>query len=68
MNVKVSDICPILTKLSFSRQIFVEVPNYIKSYVNPCGVRRADTCGWTERQTNRHDEANRRFLRLCERA
>jgi len=39
---------------AFLRQIFLEVPNYIKFHVNPCGVRRGRTDG--------HDEANRSFF------
>ena len=46
-----------------SRQIFIKVPN-IKFHGNPSSGSHADICG----QTDGHDEANRRFSRLWERA
>jgi hypothetical protein len=50
-------------KLEFSRQIFKKYPN-IKFHENPSGVCPDVPCG----QTDRHDEANRRFSQFCERA
>lgn len=55
--------CAILTKAGVSRQIFIKLPN-IKFRRSPSGGSRAVTRG----QTDGHEEANSRFLRLCGRA
>jgi hypothetical protein len=52
-----------LSKLEFSSRIFGKSSN-MKFHENPFSGSRIVTCGWTDR----HDEANSRFLQLCERA
>ena len=52
-----------LTKSGISRQIFIKVPN-IKLHENSSSGSRAHACG----QTDANCEANRRFMRLSERA
>jgi len=52
--------CPTFTKFRVSRQIALEVPN-IKFHGNLFSKSRADTRGGTDR----HDEDNWRFSRLC---
>jgi len=51
---------PILTKFGLSRQMIVEVPN-IKFLKNSSSGSRADAWGQADRQTEREDEAYRRF-------
>jgi len=55
--------CQILMKLEFSRQIFEKYAN-IKFNQNPSHGSRLVPC----RRTDRHDEANSRFSKFCERA
>jgi hypothetical protein len=55
--------CAILTEAGVSRQIFIKLPN-IKFRSSPSGGSRAVTRG----QTDGHEEATSRFLRLCGRA
>jgi hypothetical protein len=50
-------------KLEFYLEISDEVPN-IKFHRNPASGNRRVLCG----QTDRNDEANRRFSQFCERA
>jgi len=50
----VPDICPLLTKFKFYRQIFMKVPP--KFHENPSSGRRADTSG----ETDARDIAKRR--------
>jgi hypothetical protein len=59
-------------KLEFSQQSFEKYSN-IKFRKSPSSGSRVITCGWkenrqTDRQTDRHDEANSRFSQFCERA
>jgi len=54
---------PNLTKSEVTQRIFLGVPNF-KFHRNPSNESR----GQTDRQTDRHAEANKYFLRLCERA
>ena len=56
-----SIFCSILTKFGVYRQIFIEatVSNFMEN--RPVGSR-CDACG----RTDRHDESNRRYSRLCE--
>jgi hypothetical protein len=60
----------ILTKVEFSRTIFGK-PTNIEFHENPSSGIRVVPCGWiggeTNRQTDRHDEANSRLLQFCER-
>jgi len=60
---EVPDICRTVTRLEFSRQILLIILN-IKFNENPSSARRIVMC----RQTDRHDEANCRYSRLCHRA
>jgi hypothetical protein len=57
--------CHILVKLEFPRQIFRNI--YIKFRVNPSSGSRV-VCGWTDRQTDRHDETTSSFSKFCQRA
>ena len=52
-----------LMKVEFSRQILEKYPN-IKFHENSSSESRIVWCG----QTDRHDEANSRYLQYCERA
>ena len=54
--------CQILTKFGASRRILIV--RGIKFCDNPSIGGRSDTCG----QTDKHEEVNTPFLRLCERA
>jgi len=54
--------CPILMKLEFSRQSFEKYSD-IKFHENPSSGNLVVSCG----QTDRHDEANSRFPKFCER-
>ena len=58
---------PIVMKLEFSRHIFEKSSN-IKFQENPFSETRVIPCGRTDKQTDRHDEANSRLSQLCERA
>jgi hypothetical protein len=58
-HVNCLNFCPILTKFGFSRQIFIKVP-ITKFHGNPSNGR----CTYKCRQPDRHDEDNRRFLRV----
>jgi hypothetical protein len=60
LHVNCLYFCPILNKLEVSRQNFINVSN-IKFHRNPSSGCRADACGLMDR----HDEAPRRFSRLC---
>ena len=53
--------CPILTKVGFSRQIFIKVLN-ITIHENASNGRRDDTCG----KTDGYDGGKRRLSHLCE--
>jgi len=53
--------CLILAKLGFSQQSFIKLPS-IKFCENPSSWSWIWSWEW---QTNRHDKANRHFLRLC---
>ena len=57
--------CQILMKLVFSLQIFEKYSN-TKFHENPSPV--AAELFHADRQTDRLDEANNRFLQFCERA
>jgi hypothetical protein len=64
LHVKYRYSCQILMKLEFSRRIF-EVYSNAKFHENhPVGAELFHLDG----QTDRHDEANSRFLKFCERA
>jgi len=54
-------------EIDFYRQIFEKYSN-TKFHENPSGGRRVVLCGLTDRQsqTDRYDEANSRFLQICE--
>jgi len=54
-------------ELEFSGHIFEKCWD-IKVNENPSCGRWVVPCGRTDRQTNRHDEANSRFSQFCERA
>jgi hypothetical protein len=53
-------LCPILTKSGFNEKILIKFAN-IKFDKSPSSRRRVDTCGRTDRQTERYDKANRVF-------
>jgi hypothetical protein len=53
-------------EFKFSRQIFRKILTYWISW-NPSGGSRVVPCGWTDGQTDRHDEANSRLSQFCER-
>jgi hypothetical protein len=53
----------ILMKLKLFRQILEECPN-IKFHKNLCIGSRVFPCGRRDGQTDRHDEANSRFLKF----
>jgi len=36
--------------------------------IHPVGAELYHADGWTDRETDKHDEANSRFLQFCERA
>jgi hypothetical protein len=55
--------CQISTRLEFSPHIF-EKHWYNKLHENPSSGSRVVPCG----QTDRHDEANGHFSKICERA
>jgi len=71
--------CPILNKPGLSWHVFIEDPN-IKYHGKTSNRSRVDICEWTDRQTykqtysgadrrtDEHDDADRRFPRICERA
>jgi len=42
------------------------ISNFVE--IHPVGVELFHTDGRTDRQTDRHDEANSRFSKFCERA
>jgi hypothetical protein len=52
-------------KLEFSLQTFEKYSN-IKFNGIPSSGSRVVSCGRTDRQTDRHDEANRCFSQFCE--
>lgn len=52
--VKCPIFCQLLTKFGDSRQIFVKKTPNIKFHGNRSGGSRADTCGRTDRQMDRH--------------
>jgi len=54
-------------KLEFSQQSFEKYSN-IKFHVNLSSRSRIAPCGQTDGRTDRHDEANSRFSKFCERA
>jgi hypothetical protein len=56
----------ILMKLEFSRQICEEY-SYIKFHKYLSSGSRVIPCGRTDVRTGRHDEAESRFLQICER-
>jgi hypothetical protein len=58
-------MCPILTEFGDHTQIFIKVHS-TKFHVNFSIRNRAVTYGQTERMTDKHDEGNRHFSRLCE--
>jgi len=62
IHVHAPNSWPIWNKLEFSRQSCIKVLK-IKFHENPSSRSRTDTRR-TDRQTDRHDEANRRFSRL----
>ena len=66
-HVKHPLFCPILTKLHFSRQSFIKHSN-IKFHENLSRWMRVVLCGRAGGRADRHDEANSRFLQVCERA
>ena len=51
-------VCPILTKSKFSRQILVTIPNKI-FHENSFSEAQVFPCRETDRQTCKHDEADR---------
>ena len=58
-------------KLEFSRQIFEKYSNKNfrgNPYIGSRGVPFGEMDGQIDRQTDRYDEGNCRFLRFCERA
>jgi hypothetical protein len=59
--------CRSLIKLEFSGQIFEKSSN-IKLHQNPSSGSRVYPCGWTDGQTDGHEEASSHFSQLCERA
>ena len=56
----------ILMTLEFSRQIFEKYAG-IKFHENQLSASGIVPCGWKERRTDKHDEANSRFLQFYER-
>jgi len=53
-------------KLEIFGLIFEKYSN-IKFDENPSGGSRDVPCGWSDKQTDRHDEANSSFSQFCER-
>jgi len=45
---------------------FSKILNY-EFHENPSGWSRVVPCGWTDRRTDIHEEANSRFSEFCER-
>ena len=60
------EVCLIVTKFVFSRQIFIKVPS-IRFHGSSSNGSRADTLGQIDGRTDGH-EANKRFLQLPEHA
>ena len=56
-----------LTKFGLFRRIF-EISSRIQLHENPSNGSRVVPCGKTNRQTDRHGEANIRFSQFCDRA
>jgi hypothetical protein len=54
-------------KLEFSQEIFEKYPS-IKFHENPFSGSRVVPCGWMDRRTDGHNEANTRFWQFCESA
>ena len=59
INVKYVLFCHVLIKSELSQMIFEKILQY------QVGIR-VFPCGRKEGQTDRHDEANRRFSQFCE--
>jgi hypothetical protein len=55
--------CPILSKIEFGRQGLLKIPNIKFCEKLSCGTRVVP-CGRTDRQVDRRDEINSRFLEL----
>ena len=53
-------------KLAFSEQIVEKYSNII-FHENPSSTSRVVPFGQKDRQTDRHEKANRRFSQICER-
>jgi hypothetical protein len=51
MYLGIQEVCPIVTKFVFSRQIFIKVPN-IKFHANSPRGSHGDICGLTDGWTN----------------
>jgi hypothetical protein len=57
-----------LSEFELSRQIFEKYSNIKFRKIHPAGNELFHAGGRTDRQTDRHDEANSRFSQFCERA
>jgi len=65
LHAKRHHSCGVLMKPELSRQIFEKCSN-ARFYYSPSSGSRVVPCGRTDRQTDRHDEANSRLSQFCE--